>query len=445
MTKFNRRRVLRGVLNGSAVTVALPLLNCFLNGNGTAMADGKPMPVRFGTWFWNLGMSRSVFVPKQTGNHYELPEEIACLKPVQDKINLLTDYIAYRDGAPVFCHGTGTLTTRSGQCPVTNSERPGESFDVTIANKIGKTTRFKMLTATANGDIQSSQSYNGQNSVNAPEVSPVKFYTRLFGADFQNPNAASFTPDPRVMVRKSVLSEYIMDGIKDLQREVGAEDRARLDQHFTGLRAIERQLDQRLTKPDPIEACVPKAGPKGDPVTGIEVDVMASRHKLMTDLLVMALACDQTRVFNMMGSANLATKKGLAQAHHTLTHEEPFDDKLGYQPNVSWFMRRAMENWLYFVQAFDGLKEGGGTLLDNSLIFAHSEVSLARIHSVDNMAMFTAGRAGGRVKSGFHVSGKGQASVANGGFTMMQAMGLDLASWGTKSNNTSKVISEIMV
>ena len=44
MADFNRRRVLRGVLDGGAVTVALPLLNCFLNGNGTAMADGVTLP-----------------------------------------------------------------------------------------------------------------------------------------------------------------------------------------------------------------------------------------------------------------------------------------------------------------------------------------------------------------------------------------------------------------
>ena len=40
MKAFTRRRVLRGMLDGSAVTVALPMLNCFLNGNGTALASG---------------------------------------------------------------------------------------------------------------------------------------------------------------------------------------------------------------------------------------------------------------------------------------------------------------------------------------------------------------------------------------------------------------------
>ena len=45
MKDITRRRVLRGVVDGSAVTVALPFLNVFLNGNGNALADGAPLGV----------------------------------------------------------------------------------------------------------------------------------------------------------------------------------------------------------------------------------------------------------------------------------------------------------------------------------------------------------------------------------------------------------------
>ena len=47
---LSRRRVLRGMLGGATVSLGLPLLDCFLNGNGTAMASGAPLPVRFGIW-----------------------------------------------------------------------------------------------------------------------------------------------------------------------------------------------------------------------------------------------------------------------------------------------------------------------------------------------------------------------------------------------------------
>ena len=47
--RLNRRTMLRGMLGGGAVTMGLPLLDCMLDINGTALASGAPMPVRFGT------------------------------------------------------------------------------------------------------------------------------------------------------------------------------------------------------------------------------------------------------------------------------------------------------------------------------------------------------------------------------------------------------------
>ena len=47
--KISRRTVLRGLLGGTAVTVGLPMLECFLNTNGTAYAaTGAPLPPCFG-------------------------------------------------------------------------------------------------------------------------------------------------------------------------------------------------------------------------------------------------------------------------------------------------------------------------------------------------------------------------------------------------------------
>ena len=444
MNTFNRRRVLRGMMAGGATTVALPLLDCFLNSNGNALANGKPMPVRFGTWAWGLGICRGAFNPKQTGLNYELTPEIECLKPVKHLFNVFTDQMAYRDSYENFCHYTGWVTTRSGMAPSQRMERPGETIDVTVANKIGRTTRFKMLTATAQGDVRASLSYEGQTSVTPSEFSPINFYTRLFGPGFQDPNAPTFTPDPKTMVRKGVLSS-VMEGVKDVSQGVGAADKARLDQYFTGLRELEHQMAQQLTKPEPIPTCKAAAQPKADPPAGVESTVMATRHNMMTDLMAMGLACDQTRVFNMFYTAAQAItiKKGYEKPHHTCTHEEPVDEKLGYQPTVDWFVVRAMESWLYFIQAMDKVKEGDGTLLDNMLVLAHSDQGLARVHGLDGMAMFTAGKAGGKVKSGYHIDTKG-APPTELGFTAMKVMGLDVNQWGAKSNATSKIVSEIL-
>jgi hypothetical protein len=442
---LSRRRVLQGMLEGGAVTVALPLLDCFLNDNGTALASGEPMPVRFGTWFWGLGMAEKVFIPKTIGANYDLPPEIASLAPVREHVNLYTHFDAFRDTAPNLCHYTGWVILRSGIAPMTYGDLRGETIDVTIARKIGRTTRFQTLTATATGDVRNTFSYENANSVNAAEWSPVNFYTKLFGPGYQDPNASTFKPDPRVMVRRSVLSG-VLDETRQVEQTVGADDRARLDQYFSDLRNLERQFDQQLTKPKPIASCHRVDAPKEDPPQSADTQLVAQRHRLMTDLLVMALACDQTRVINMSYAAGFATtiKAGYEKPHHTCTHEEAIDPQLGYQPTASWFTRRAMECWSSFIEAFARVKEGDGTLLDNVLIYATTDTAWARIHSLDGLPMFTAGRAGGRVKSGLHIDGAGTPGTRLG-LTALRVFGVDATEWGSQSNRTSREISEMLV
>ena len=444
MSTLSRRRVLRGMLNGGAVTITLPLLNCFLNENGTALASGAPLPLRFGTWSWGLGMSEAIFVPKKTGPDFDLPLEIASLKPVQQHINLFTNYHVFKDAAPNLCHHSGWVILRSGIAPMTAENRPGETIDVAVARKIGNDTRFRSLSATATGDVRDSFSYENGNSVNAPEWSPLRFYQRLFGGDFQDPNASEFTPDPRIMVRKSSLSG-VLEETRALSKQLGADDRARMDQYFTGVRDLERRFDLQLTKPEPREACIVTDRPEDLP-SGLDANLVARRHRMMTDLMLMAVACDQTRVFNMFYASafSATTKPGYDKPHHTATHEEAVVEAEQCQPNVSWYTQRAMEEWAYYVQALASFKEGDGSLLDNSFIYATTDQSFAKIHGIEGIPMFSAGSAGGRVKTGLHIDG-GTSPGCRLGYTAMRLMGLDVPSWGDKSHNTSAEISEILV
>jgi hypothetical protein len=431
-------------MNGGAVAVTVPLLDCFLDSKGKALANGAPLPVRFGTWGWGLGMTKAIFVPKKVGPDFDLPEEIASLASVKQHINLYTNFTAFRDANPNLCHTTGWIILRSGTAPATTIARPGETIDVTIGKKIGTTTRFPSITVSSTGDPRDTYSYESANSINNAEGSPLALYQTIFGSDFQDPNAKEFHPNPKIMVRQSVLSG-VMEDAKALQASVGAEDKARLDQYFTSLRELEHQLDRQMEKPEPREACVVPKAPK-DLKTGVDYQLVAERHKLFTDLLVMAVACDQTRVINMTYSKSFAstTKPGYEKPHHTATHEEPIDEKLGYQPMSSWFLRRSFENWAYFVEAFSKVKEGDGTLLDNMLIYASTDQSFAKIHSIEGLPMFTAGKAGGKFKTGLHIDGGGTANTRLG-YTIMKSMGVDAESWGTQSNTTSKEIGEILI
>ena len=73
---LNRRRVLRGVLGGTALGIALPRLDFMLNDHGDAWAQGTPLPLRFGVWALANGVHLQRWNPSATGPGYELPAQL---------------------------------------------------------------------------------------------------------------------------------------------------------------------------------------------------------------------------------------------------------------------------------------------------------------------------------------------------------------------------------
>ena len=87
--RLDRRTLLKGVGAG----VALPALECMLNVNGTAYAQGQPLPRRFATWFFGNGVIRSKFTPGTTGAAWALTPELAPLANVKPYVNVVTGYM----------------------------------------------------------------------------------------------------------------------------------------------------------------------------------------------------------------------------------------------------------------------------------------------------------------------------------------------------------------
>lgn len=440
---ISRRRVLRGILNGSAVTVALPFLECFLNGSGTALANGTPLPTRYGTWFWGLGMNKSLWVPKKVGADYDLPDQIASFKDIKQHINLYSNFNVLLDGRPNLCHYSGWISVLAGEAP-TGRTLPGQSLDVTISDAIGSATRFRSLQLAATGNPRTSFSYRSNDAINPPDASVTEFYQRIFGPEFQDPNSPDFKPDPRVMARKSVLSAVI-EHTGDLKKTLGAADQARLDEHLTAVRSLENRLALQLQKPPPAPACKVPPPIEKDLPAGLNVERVGARHNMMADLLVMALACNQTRVFSLAYAEAVSntTREGVVRPHHPETHEAAVDPVTGVQPNAAQFIKDAMGAYAYLITAMANFKEGDGTLLDRSLVFGVTDCELAQIHALSGVPMMTAGTAGGRFKTGLHVDGGGS-PVTRVSLTVQQAMGLQMSEFGKNSMKTSQPVGEIL-
>lgn len=442
--KLNRRDVLRGVMSGAAITVGLPLLECFLDVNGSAYAaTGAALPPIFGTWFWGLGLIPDHWEPKTVGDKYTLPDHLAVLEPIKSKINLFSGMQVFLDGKVNQNHFSGAQCQMTGMVSRTGSEYT-TSIDSIIGSHIGKRNRFRSIEVSCDGDRKSTWSARGENGMNPSEISPLALYARLFGADFKDPNSADFTPDPTVMVRRSVLSG-VTEQRKALMMKVSASDRTRLDEYFSSVRDLEQQLSVELERPSPVPSCSVPPKMESENI-GTLVEQTRATHRQFAQLIAHALSCGQTQVFNMaMGSSFSPLRKpGEASAYHQLTHEERIDPQLGYQPTCRWLAEQQMGFFLEMVQALDSIREGDATLLDRSVVFAYTDHGEARLHSMKRYPVFTAGSGGGRMKTGFHLAAEGDAATRVG-LTIQQALGISTGSWGTETNRATKPFSELLV
>lgn len=449
--RLSRRSLLKGTIAGSAVTVGLPFLDCMLNESGTALAAGAPLPVRFGTWFWGLGHTPGHGVEEKaaTSTGITFKGEAAALARHKDIINFFGKFNMPLDGRSNYPHASGWIASRTGSAPDRDQEIPAPTFDLMIADKIGNRTRLKTIDLSCTGNPNHCYSARGTYTRTAAEVSPAVFYARLFGTDFVDPNKAEFTPDPRVMVRQSVLSA-VKEERQQFMREIGASDKAQLDSYFTSIRELENQLSVQLKKPAPNEACriiePPEDNGLTESVAGVEIDKVQTTNDSFARILAMAVACNQTSVFNVTFSDSNSSlrRAGESLTHHSLSHEERVDPDSGLQPQTSWFNTRSMESLASFIDIFSSVKEGDGTLLDNVFMIAGSETGDARTHSIDEVPFMSVGRAGGRIKTGLYVNGNGDPTTRVG-LTAMQVMGVSIDSWGTRSLKTAKAIGDIIV
>src|SRR5579864_5672361 len=246
--KLDRRFLLRGTCQGALAVMGLPFLDCFLDSHGKALADGRPLPTRFNTFFYGLGLTKKLWIPKTGGKDYEMTTQLKPLEPFRAKINVFSELRVMLDDNPNYQHWSGAGAAATGISPSKAGEFDTKTIDQQIADVISHGARFKSVSAAAAGDPKESySSLGGANSLPA-EPSPLALYTRLFGPGFQDPTKGDWKPDPRILMQKSVLSA-VADDRQRLMQNLGASDRARMDQYFTSVRQTEQQMEAELQRP----------------------------------------------------------------------------------------------------------------------------------------------------------------------------------------------------
>jgi hypothetical protein len=392
------------MLGGTAVSFGLPPLEAMFDANGTAYAQGAPLPKRLGIFFFGDGVKHDRWNPVDTGPGWTPSIELAPLMPVKDYISIITG-MAIKTG-PSQGHHLGATGILSG-APLVSQPPNGApfrstfaqaSFDQIAADSIGLTTKLKSLeigvSQRVNGNEGTSLKYlshRGPDLYNPPEYDPGTVFDRLFGMGFTPPNGTPVTDVTRAL-RKSVLDAVNAD-LRDLRAICSASDKKRLDQHVENIQSIEKRLS--MDAPVPV-ACKIPTRPMALPVTNGK-EPLEERTKVMSDLVALAFACDLTRVFSMMYSGPTAGtvfwEVGATAGNHGLTHDEPAP-----QPIVHACVVFTMQCFADLVTALKNTPEGAGNVLDNSVILASSDVSDGQAHSVTDYPLVVAGKGGGFLK-----------------------------------------------
>lgn len=435
----SRRTLLRGMFQGSAVFVGLPFLESLAQ-RGGARACGGVIPKRFGMFFWGNGIVPDRWLPATDGTDYELSEELAPLAAIKSKVAVISGLAAKVPNTEPHTSGAAGLLSGYALGEVDGNETfMAATIDQLIAAEIGGSTLYASIQTGATSC--SGHSWNGVNSRNPPETDPFALYQKLFGDTFREPGDDGEV-DPTYGLRRSVLDSVMAD-IGTLQGKLGAGDKARLDQHLTGVRELEQRLALLESNPPSLESC---ARPAATPLESYpDVDgrpQISARSRAMCDMLAMALACDQTRVFGhfLVDPVSNNLFPGASNGHHNLTHDEG-----GEQPEVNAITIQCIEELAYLLTALDAVPEESGTLLDNCAILGCSEVSLGQTHSIEDLPIVIGGSACGSLQTGMHYRSYTADSSSKLMLTLLRSMDILAPSFGAEDAYTEDSLTEVEV
>lgn len=440
-TSMRRRTFLRGA---AGAFLALPVFEAMLNSGGTALAQGQPLPKRFGVFFWGNGVKLDRWVPSSTGPGFALSPALQPLSPVRDYLNVVTNFEVKAAGPRG--HHNGVSGMLSGvefiELPHPNSNYSskfgGPSIDQMLHADLGLGVEKPVLNVrvapeviNGEGPTLSFISHRGPDEPQTPINSPAAVYNQLF-ASFD----VSGNTDPKNGLRANVL-DLVKDDIQRLQPRLSTTDRRRLDAHLTGLSELRARI--AALPPELVGACQTM-----EPVTITQGD-LATMTDVHADLLAMAFACDLRQIATMQytGSVGFTVFPGAGAGHHDLTH----DSSVAAQNKVHDATVFTMQCFSSLLQKMAAMPEGAGNVLDNSLWLATSDLAEGLDHGVADYPIVLAGRAGGAMRfPGVHVRGPGllKRNTSDVLVSILRAMDSGRAGVGTGLTRSTTAVNEIL-
>src|SRR2546423_6988256 len=268
---------------------------------------------------------------------------------------------------------------------------------------------------------QNNLSWSSPTTPLPAEAHPRIVFESLFG------DGGSIGDRQAALRKRASLLDWFNEDIARLNRRLGRADRARVSQYPDTVREVER----RIQKAEADAANNPL--PDLDRPVGVPA-AYADHARLMFDLQVLALQGDVTRVITFQLARETSNRTypeiGVTDPHHPLSHHGNDPEKIARLAKINQFHVSLFAEFLGKLKA---VKEGTGTLLDNSLLLYGSGMGNPNVHDHTNLPILVAGGAAGGMKGGRHIRFKGAAPLANLHLTLLDKVGVRLESFGDSS------------
>lgn len=438
MSIFLRRRLF---LQGAGATLVLPMLESLLPREARA-ATGTP-PVRYVQVMNVYGPNERIFFGSRSTSQRPLPNvnvkplsEVtgdfspligAAFNPLKAKFSVLRGIdtlIANPNHHSCFatCASSYAGGLDGDNYPPVSGQ---ESIDVLLSKSAkvypGSTPLARKLVSlnpVTNDDYSDGRSFSFQKSGSSLQmVSPLRQTQALFDAFVSGFGMSTTTTDTReVDLMQAVYGDYVRtrDGAR-----ISSADKAKLEAYMALVSDVAKSVSPTTTTQN---TC---AAPTRASETDVEVAI-TNQFKI----LAAAMACDLTRV----GNITLGMSQGYG-ARHTEHHAVGAQDGVNNPSGLVQDLKAIGNRVARLISIFDQVADGGGTLLDNSIIYWCQQYGIVKPggeHEPDNMPVLVAGKAGGALRQGNYIDFRNEANTgASRGLpmnnllvTFMNCMGL---------------------
>jgi hypothetical protein len=433
----------RTFLRGMGVTVALPLLDAMVPAM-TALSATPANPVRRLSYiFVPMGADMSRFTPAGSGALTQLSPILMPLESMKSHITVITN-MEIRNAYPG-THATSNsayLSCAKAKLTESSDYYLGTTVDQIAAKAIGQETPLPslelgldVLEVVGQCDDGYACVYQNNLSWSSPttplpyEARPRVVFERLFG------DGGTAAERARTLKKRASLLDWVKEDISRLQRELGNEDRTKVNHYLDSVREVERRIQ------------IAEAGAANNPAPDLERPVgvpaeYADHVRLMFDLHALAFQADVTRVISLQLARETSTRSypeiGVADPHHPISHHGNDAEKIGKMAKINAFH---VSLFAYYLEKLKATSDGGGNLLDNSLVLYGSGMGNPNVHDHINLPVVVAGGASAGIKGGRHIRYAESTPLANLHLTLLEKAGVHMDSFADSKGMVDELLS----